>query len=149
VIEAPARVLFVSTGGACRALFAEALLRQVGGDAFEAASAGTDPAPIDPLALEVLDRAGVDATGLSPRALADLVGKPFEYVITLCDDARLVCPAFPGADQSMHWGYPSPAGLADADDRRAAMERLLVLLGERIRQFVLIAARTQPTAVGG
>ena len=147
--EPAARVLFVSTGGACRALFAEALLRQIGGAAFEVTSAGTDPAPIDPLALDVLERAGIDPAGLAPRALADLVGRPFEYVITLCDDARLVCPAFPGADQSMHWGYPSPARLADANERRAAMERVLVLLGERIRQFVLIAARTQPTAIAG
>jgi protein-tyrosine-phosphatase len=147
--EAPARVLFVSTGGACRALFAQALLRQVGGSAFEVWSAGTDPAPVDPLTLDCLARAGVDAAGLEPRPLAELVGSPFEYVITLCDDARLVCPVFPGADQSMHWGYPSPARLADAAERRAEMERVLVLLGERIRQFVLIAGRSQPTAVAG
>jgi protein-tyrosine-phosphatase len=92
VTEAPARVLFVSTGGACRALFAQALLRRIGGSTFEAWSCGTDPSPIDPLTLEVLGRAGVDASGLAPQPLADLVGQPFEYVITLCDDARLVCP---------------------------------------------------------
>jgi len=149
VIEAPARVLFVSTGGACRALFAQALLRNIGGSTFEAWSAGTDPSPIDPLTLEVLDRAGVDASGLEPRALADLVGRPFEYVITLCDDARLVCPVFPGADQSMHCGYPSPASKPDPDARRAEMERVFVLLGERIRQFVLIVGRAQPTAAAG
>jgi arsenate reductase len=149
VIEAPARVLFVSTGGACRALFAQALLRQIGGSTFEAWSCGTDPSPIDPLMLEVLDRAGVDASGLAPQPMADLVGQPFEYVITLCDDARLVCPVFPGADQSMHWGYPSPARQTDPDVRRAEMERVFVLLGERIRQFVLIAGRSQPTAVAG
>ncbi len=149
MIEAPARVLFVSTGGACRALFAQAILRQVGSASFEAWSAGTDPAPVDPLTLDVLERAGVDASGLAPRPLADLVGQPFEYVITLCDDARLVCPVFPGADQSMHWGYPSPARQTDPDARRAEMERVLVLLGERIRQFMLIAGRAQPTAVAG
>ena len=149
MIEAPARVLFVSTGGACRSLFAQALLRKIGGSTFEAWSAGTDPTPIDPLTLEVLERAGIDASDLTPQPLADLVGRPFEYVITLCDDARLVCPVFPGADQSMHWGYPSPASQPDCDARRAEMERVFVLLGERIRQFVLIAGRAQPTAVAG
>ena len=146
---APARVLFVSTGGACRAVLAQALLRQVGGGAFDVWSAGTDPEAVDPITLDVLERAGFDASGLAPRPLAELVGQPFEYVITLCDDARLVCPIFPGADQSMHWGYPSPAKHADPDERRAATEHVFVLLGERIRQFVLIAARTQPTAVVG
>jgi len=56
---------------------------------------------------------------------------------------------FPGADQSMHWGYPSPARETDPEARRAEMERVFVLLGERIRQFVLIAGRSQPTAVAG
>jgi arsenate reductase len=76
--------------------------------------------------------------------------RSFDYVITLCDDARAVCPVFPGADQSMHWGYESPAKIQGSDaERRAAYERVLRSIGERVRQFVLIAGRAQPaTAVG-
>ena len=65
----PTRVLFVSTGGACRAIFARALLRHVGGGAFDAWACGTDPAPIDPLTIQVLHEAGIDGSGLEPRAL--------------------------------------------------------------------------------
>jgi arsenate reductase len=147
VTGSPTRVLFVSTGGAARAILAEALLRRVGSGAFEAASAGTDPVPIDPLALQVLAAAGIDATGLEPSSLDSMQGRQFDYVITVCDDARAVCPLFPGADQSLHWGYPSPAkATGDDDERRVAYERVFVQLGERIRQFVLIAGRANPAA---
>jgi arsenate reductase len=77
-------------------------------------------------------------------------GRQFDYVITVCDDARAVCPLFPGADQSMHWGYPSPASATGSDDdRRLAYERVFVQLGERIRQFVLIVGRATPAIAAG
>jgi arsenate reductase len=74
----------------------------------------------------------------------------FDYVITVCDDARAVCPFFPGADQSMHWGYKSPSSVTGTErERRAAYDRVFIDLSERIRQFVMIAGRSQPaTAVG-
>jgi protein-tyrosine-phosphatase len=145
----PTRVLFVSTGGAARAVLAEALLRHVGGGAFEAVSAGTDPVGVDPLALQVLGRAGIDTAGLASRSLAEVEGQFFDWVITVCDDARSVCPVFPGADMSLHWGYPSPARAVGTDDeRRVAYERVFVQLGERIRQFVLVVGRTAPAPVG-
>jgi len=150
VSDAPTRVLFVSSGGAARAILAEALLRHVGGDAFEAASAGTDPVPVDPLALQVLAAAGINATGLEPSALDSMQGRQFDYVITVCDDARSVCPLFPGADQSMHWGYPSPAkATGGGDERRIAYERVFLQLGERIRQFLLIVGRAKPAVAAG
>jgi protein-tyrosine-phosphatase len=150
VSDAPTRVLFVSTGGAARAILAEALLRHVGRAAFEVASAGTDPQPVDPLALQVLGIAGIDATGLESRSVDAMRGQPFDYVITVCDDARAVCPAFPGADQSLHWGYPSPAkATGSEDERRLVYERVFVQLGERIRQFVLIAGRATPAVAAG
>jgi protein-tyrosine-phosphatase len=148
--DAPTRVLFVSTGGACRALFAEALLRHVGGARFDVASAGVEPIPVDPLALQVLRDAGIDVSGLRPDSVDEMRERSFDYVITLCDDARAVCPLFPGADQSMHWGYQSPAKIQGTDaERRIGYERVFREIGERIRQFVLIAGRPQPaTAVG-
>jgi protein-tyrosine-phosphatase len=149
VSDAPTRVLFVSTGGACRSIFAEALLRHVGGSSYDVLSCGTDPTPVDPLTYEILAAAGIDASGCEARSLTDLADESFDYVITLCDDARLVCPVFPGADQSMHWGYPSPQKVVEPDERRAAFERVFTLLGERIRQFVLIAERTRPAVATG
>ena len=146
----PIRVLFVSTGCAARAVLAEALLRHVGGDAFEASAAGTHPVPIDPLTLRVLERAGIDSELCASRSIDDVRDQAFDYVITLCDDARLLCPVFPGADQSMHWGYPSPTkAVGTEDERLVAFERVFVQLGERIRQFVLITRRVQPATAAG
>ena len=148
--DAPTRVLFVSTGGACRALFAEALLRHIGGGRFEVFSAGIEPIPVDPLALRVLSDAGIDTSGLEASSVDEMRDREFEYVITLCDDARAVCPLFPGADQSMHWGYESPAKVTGSDaERRATYERVFRQLGERIRQFVLIAGRAAPAVAAG
>jgi len=150
VSESPTRVLFVSTGGACRAMFAEAALRHVGGAAFDVCSAGVEPIPVDPLALQVLRDAGIDVSGLHSSSLDEMSSRSFDYVITLCDDARAVCPLFPGADQSMHWGYESPAKVQGTDaERRVAYERVFREIGERVRQFVLIAGRPQPATVVG
>jgi arsenate reductase len=148
--DAPIRVLFVSTGGAARAILAEALLRHVGGARFDAVSAGTDPVPVDPLALQILTSAGIDTEGLRSRGLDEVQGRFFDWVVTVCDDARAACPVFPGADMSLHWGYPSPAGAEGADaERRVAYERVFVQLGERIRQFVLVIGRTSPAIASG
>jgi protein-tyrosine-phosphatase len=150
VSDSPVRVLFVSTGGACRALFAEALLRHVGGAVFDVASAGVEPIAVDPLALQVLGDAGIDVVGLRASSVEEMLGRSFDYVITLCDDARTVCPLFPGADQSIHWGYESPAKIqGSGTERRAAYERVFRQLGERIRQFILIAGRGSPAVAAG
>ena len=81
--------------------------------------------------------------------MTDFAGQPFDHVITLCDDARAVCPVFPGADQSLHWGYQNPlAGTITDEDRIAAFERVFTLLGERIRQYVVVAGGSRTVATG-
>jgi len=123
VSDAPTRVLFVSTGGAARAILAEALLRHVGRAAFEVASAGTDPRPVDPLALQVLGIAGIDATGLESRSLDAMRGQPFDYVITVCDNAAETCPLFPGPAKRIHWSFPDPAAVVGGEAERLASFR--------------------------
>jgi arsenate reductase len=150
VSDAPIRVLFVSTGGAARAILAEALLRHIGGERFEASSAGVEPVPVDPLALRVLTAAGIDTAGLRSHGIDEVRDQFYDWVITVCDDARAVCPVFPGADMSLHWGYPSPAkGEGSEDERRVAYERVFVQLGERIRQFVMVIGRTSAATAAG
>ena len=140
--DGPVRVLFVSTSNASRSILAEALLRRVGGTAFEAFSAGIAPTEVHPLTRVVLEGAGFDHDWAVAKHVNDYAGEPFDYVITLCDDARLVCPVFPGADQSIHWGYLEPANVAGDDAARlAAYERVFTSLGERVRQFVLVTSR--------
>ena len=144
----PTRVLFVCAGNSARSILAEALLRHVGGSAFDARSAGTHPSGVHPLAERVLADAGLTLDGLRSKSIADLAGEPFDYVITLCDDARAICPVFPGADQSLHWGYRDPASADGTEaERLADFQLVFTLLSERIRQFVVIASRIAAAGV--
>lgn len=145
----PIRVLFVCTANASRSILAEALLRRVGGDAYEVHSAGIEPTVVHPLTRRVLEAAGFDHEWAAAKHVNDFAGQPFDYVVTLCDDARLVCPIFPGADQSMHWGYPEPASVeGDEAARLLAFERVFTSLAERVRQFVVVTGR-KASAVPG
>jgi protein-tyrosine-phosphatase len=143
----PIRVLFVSTSNASRSIMAEAVLRRIGGDRFLAASAGVAPTAVHALTRRTLEAAGFDHDWAVAEDIAAYVGQPFDYVITVCDDARATCPTFPGADQSFHWGYRDPAGVSgDEAAQLAAYQAVFTDLAKRIRQFVVIAERQQPVA---
>jgi arsenate reductase len=138
----PIRVLVVCTGNSARSVMAEALIRHKGGDHFEAHSAGTDPRGINPLTLKVLAEAGIDAPWARSKSVNEFLGQSFDYVITVCDEARQVCPTFPGSHRSLHWGYEDPAAATGTDAERLAVFRLVFIqLGERINQFVELAMR--------
>ena len=105
----PIRVLFVCTGNSARSVMAEALVRQKGGDRFEVHSAGTDPRGINPLTRTVLAEAGIDTSWARSKSVTEYLGQQFDYVVTVCDEARQACPVFPGVHESLHWGYEDPA----------------------------------------
>jgi arsenate reductase len=145
----PIRVLVVCTGNSARSVMAEALLRQKGGDAFEVHSAGTEPKGINPLTLKVLAEAGMDATWARSKSVTEYLGQEFDYVITVCDEARQVCPVFPGVHRSLHWGYEDPAQATGTEaERLAVFRRVFVQLGERINQFVPLAIRERRERIG-
>lgn len=138
----PIRVLFVCTGNSARSILAEGLLRHLGGDAFEVHSAGTEPRGVNPLTLRVLDDAGIDRSWATSTSVDEYLGRPFDYVVTVCDEARQACPVFPGVHESLHWGYEDPAAAEGSEDERlAAFRRVFTQLGERIHQFVPLALR--------
>ena len=128
------RVLFVCTANSARSLMAEAVLRDMAGDQFEVASAGTDPAKPNPLALQVLEEAGIDTAGLHSKQLADLQEQPWDYVITLCDKAASECGVVHAGAQQIHWDFPDPA----ATNRHATFALTLKELKERIGLFTLV-----------
>jgi arsenate reductase len=138
----PIRVLFVCTGNSCRSIMAEALLRQHGGADFEVHSAGTHPKGLNPRTMALLADAGLDASWARSKSVDEFAGQPFDYVITVCDQARQVCPVFPGAGQSLHWGYEDPAEASGTDNEIMAVYRtVFTQIGERIHQFVPLALR--------
>jgi arsenate reductase len=141
---APIRVLFVCTGNSARSVMAEALLRHHGGAAFEVHSAGTEPKGINPLTLRVLENAGLDASWARSKSVSEYLGQHFDYVITVCDQARQSCPVFPGVHESIHWGYEDPAAAEGTDEERLAVfRRVFNGLGERIHQFIPLALRAR------
>ena len=147
VATRPIRVLFVCTGNSCRSIMAEALLRQIGGPDFEVHSAGTDPKGLNERSLRTLAEAGIDASWARSKSVDEFLGQPFDYVITVCDQARQVCPVFPGAGESLHWGYEDPADATGTDEEQMAVyRRVFTGLGERIHLFVPLALRARAAA---
>lgn len=138
----PIRVLFVCTGNSARSVMAEALLRHHGGELFEVHSAGTEPKGINPHTLRVLADADLDASWARSKSVTEFLGQRFDYVITVCDQARQSCPVFPGVHETLHWGYEDPAAADGTDEERLAVfRRVLIGLSERIQQFVPLALR--------
>ena len=136
------RVLFVCTGNSARSILAEALLRRRGGDRFEVFSAGTEPRGVNPLTLRVLHEAGIDASWARSKSVQEFIGQPFDYVITVCDQARQSCPVFPGVHESLHWGYEDPAEATGSEEERLAVfRRVFTALGERVQLFATVATK--------
>jgi len=103
------RVLFLCTGNSARSQIAEALLAHAGGRRVEVASAGSHPKPLHPNAVRVMRTYGIDLTAGRSKHLDEFTGRRFDYVITLCDKVREVCPEFPGRPEPIHWSIPDPA----------------------------------------
>jgi protein-tyrosine-phosphatase/DNA-binding transcriptional ArsR family regulator len=128
----PGRVLFMCTGNSARSPVAEALLRQRA-DQIEVASAGSHPKPLHPNAVRVLREHGIELAGRSPQHLSVFECQSFDYVVTLCDRVREVCPEFPGPAEHMHWSIPDPAASGGADqDTYPAFQRMAAELQTRI-----------------
>lgn len=151
-MTASIRVLFVCTGNSARSIMAESLLRKHGGSDFEAYSAGTEPRGVNPLTVRVLEEAGLSTTGLNSKSVSEFLGQRFDYVITVCDQARQVCPVFPGSHASLHWGYEDPAEATGTEDEQMKVFRsVFTQMGLRINEFVIIARRaaeTSPVTIG-
>ena len=138
------RVLFLCTGNSARSPAAEALLRHQGDGSIEVASAGSRPRPLHPNTVRVLRERGIELAGRPPQHLSVLAGQRFDYVITLCDRVREVCPEFPGRAEHVHWSIPDPAAAGGGDgDTYPAFERMAAELETRIG-FLLAAIRAAP-----
>lgn len=131
------RVIFVCTGNSARSQMAEALMRREGGQAFEVVSAGVDPRGVHPLTVQALDEIGIDITGARSKSVEEFLGRPFDYVITVCDRARESCPVFPGARTTRHWDIDDPVDAQGVgDDRLAAFVIARDEIAQRVRAFV-------------
>src|SRR5206468_11270643 len=115
-------VLFLCTGNSCRSQMAEGLLRHLAGDRFEAASAGTHPAGLNPGAVAVMQEIGIDISSHRSKRVDEYMDSRFDYVITVCDRAKETCPLFPADASQLHWSFEDPAAAqGSAEERRAVV----------------------------
>jgi protein-tyrosine-phosphatase len=128
-----ARVLFLCTGNSARSQIAEALAEQLSGGAVRAASAGSQPKPLHPNAVRVMRERGLELAGRRSKHLSEFSRRRFDYVISLCDRVREVCPEFPGGPELIHWSIPDPAREPGTDEQTLpAFERTAAELCTRI-----------------
>jgi protein-tyrosine-phosphatase len=142
---AVARVLFLCTGNSARSQIAEALCERLSGGSVSAASAGSHPKPLHPNAARVMRERGIELAGRPSKHLNAFAGRRFDYVISLCDRVREVCPEFLGGPELIHWSIPDPAREPGSDnDTLPAFERTAVELCTRIGFLIeAIDATTQ------
>jgi protein-tyrosine-phosphatase len=130
-------VLFLCTGNSARSQIAEALLHELSGGAVKAFSAGSEPKPLHQNAIRVMRRRDIDISERLPTHLDAFSRQRFEYVISLCDRVREVCPGFPGEPQTTHWSIPDPAAEPGSDSETyPAFERTAAELETRIRFLI-------------
>ncbi len=120
------KVLFVCIHNSARSQMAEAFLNTIGGDRFEAESAGLEPSTLNPLAVEAMKEIGIDIAVNKTKSLFDFIkgGKLFNYVITVCDETSADrCPVFPGYARKLHWNFQDPSALEGTYEERLEKTR--------------------------
>jgi len=116
---------------------AEGLLRHMAGDEFESFSAGVAPTAVRREAIEVLAEIGIDISNQRSKSVDEFLGREFDFVITVCDNANEQCPVFPGKTKRVHWSFADPAAVeGDHELRIAAFRTVRDQIAERLRKFV-------------
>jgi protein-tyrosine-phosphatase len=165
--DRPHSVLFLCTGNSARSQMAEALMNRKSQGKFVASSAGSHPASrVNPFAIRSLHEVGIDWKGHEPREIDSLAGQQFDFVITVCDNAREACPVLPGHPIHAHWGMEDPASVdgSDAEKSRAftaartllarRIDLMLALPVDKLKRVTLgrrleeIGAETEPARLG-
>lgn len=133
------QVLFLCTGNSCRSQIAEGFLRHMAGDKFEVFSAGVKPTQVNPLAIKVMAEAGVDISKHRSKSAMDFIGQQFDYVITVCDNAKQTCPVFPGKYQKIHWSLEDPALAQGTEEEKIKIFRKI---RDQIKENILNFLKT-------
>jgi arsenate reductase (thioredoxin) len=129
-------VLILCTGNSARSQMAEGLLRHDAGDRFDVESAGTKPTRVRPEAIAVMEEIGIDLAGHRSKSVDEFRGRSFDYVLTVCDNAKESCPIFPGHASRLHHSFEDPATVEGSEeDRQTAFRRVRDQIREYLRSF--------------
>jgi len=117
------RILILCTGNSARSQMAEGLLRHDAGDRFEVCSAGTKPGQVRPEAISVMRELGIDISCHRSKHVDEFADQPFDYVLTVCDNANESCPVYPGHTNRLHRSFDDPAAAQGSEPERLAVFR--------------------------
>jgi len=130
------RVLILCTGNSARSQMAEGLLRHDAGNTYEVFSAGTKPTHVRPEAIDVMREVGIDISGHRSKSVDEFGGQDFDYVITVCDNAKESCPIFPAKTKRIHWSIEDPAAVQGSQEQTlTAFRRARDELRARLQAF--------------
>ena len=127
------RILILCTGNSARSQMAGALLRHDTDDRFEVFSAGTKPSHVRPEAIAAMRELGIDLSGHRSKSVDEFTGQHFDYVLTVCDNAKESCPIFPGKTVTIHHSFDDPATLQGSEEERLAAFRCV---RDELRQYL-------------
>ncbi len=134
------KVLFLCTGNSCRSQIAEGWAKQLKSDVIEAHSAGVRPSGVNPWSIKVMAEAGVDISGHTSKHIDDLAGIDFDYVVTLCDNAKEQCPVLQSKTKMIHKAFEDPTLVMGSEEEVMAAFR-------RIRDEIKAFIETMPESL--
>lgn len=111
------KVLFLCTHNSARSQMAEGLLRAMYGSNYEAYSAGTKPSTVNPYVIRAMAEIGIDLSQHRSKSVTDFLQDKFDFVVTVCDNAKEGCPFFPGGKAYLHESFNDPSGFAGIDEQ--------------------------------
>ncbi len=131
------KVLFLCTGNSCRSQMAEGLLKHYGNSKFEVYSAGFMPSSVHPLAIKAMAELGIDITGQRSKSANEYLDQEFSYVITVCDNAKMLCPTFPGQNRRLHWSIKDPVSATGTEEEMLkAFRKVCHKILKKINHFI-------------
>ena len=117
------KILFLCTGNSCRSQMGEGFMRHMAGNKFEVFSAGVEPTQVNPYAIKVMAEAGIDISSHQSKSVDEFLEQEFDYVITVCNHAKQICPVFPGQYERIHWDIEDPADAKGSEQEKLAFFR--------------------------
>jgi arsenate reductase (thioredoxin) len=132
-MAAKERILILCTGNSARSQMAEGLLRHDAGDRFEVESVGTKPSHVRPEAIAAMRELGIDISGHRSKSVDEFNRQHFDYVLTVCDNARESCPIYPTKTVTIHHNFEDPATLQGSEEERLTLFRRV---RDEIREYL-------------
>lgn len=119
------KVLFLCTHNSARSQMAEGLLRAMYGDTYESHSAGTEPSKVNPYVIRAMAEIGIDLASHRSKNVTEFLDEEFDYIVTVCDNAKEECPFFRGGKEYLHESFKDPSSFTGSDDEIMAGVRLV------------------------